>query len=37
MLKHWDDPLKELVSRAPQDFVKWLEPESDSQTMGNSY
>ncbi len=27
MLKHWDDPLKELVSRAPQDFVKWLEPD----------
>ena len=24
MLKHWDDPLKELVNRAPQDFVKWL-------------
>ena len=28
MLKHWDDPLKELVNRAPQDFVKWLKPSS---------
>ncbi|MBA2680254.1 MAG: hypothetical protein H0U76_17890 [Ktedonobacteraceae bacterium] len=28
MIKRWNDPLKELLTQAPQDFVKWLTPHS---------